>query len=90
MWEINEIKNIKQTLKVKICKILIRPVVTDGCEAWTLTNRDEHLRIFDHRILRKIFGPVQSEDGSWRIRMNYELNELIGNADIVKFIKSKE
>jgi len=29
---------------------------------------------------------VQNADGSWRIRMNYELNELIGNADIVRFI----
>jgi hypothetical protein len=33
--------------------------------------------------------PVQNEDGSWRIRMDYELNELIGNADIVRFIKSR-
>ena len=32
---------------------------------------------------------VQNEDGSWRIRMNYELTELIGNADIVRFIKSR-
>jgi hypothetical protein len=64
--------------------------VTDGYEAWTLTNRDEqHPRIYERRILRKIFGPVQNEDGSWRIRMNYELNELIENADIVRFIKSK-
>jgi hypothetical protein len=39
--------------------------------------------------LRKIFGPVQNEDGSWRIRMNYEQNELIGNADIVRFIQSR-
>jgi len=47
-------------------KGLIRPVVTYGCEAWT--NREEkHLRIFERRILRKIFGPVQNEDGSWRI-----------------------
>jgi hypothetical protein len=37
--------------------------------------------------LRKIFGPVQNEGGSWRIRMNYELIEQIGNADIVRFIK---
>jgi len=41
------------------------------------------------RILRKIFGPVQNEDGSWRIRMNYELNKLIEKADIVRFIKSR-
>jgi hypothetical protein len=38
--------------------------------------------------LRKVFGSVQNEDGFWRIRMNYELNKLIENADIVRFIKS--
>jgi len=69
---------------------MVSILLTYGCEAWTLTNQDEqYLRIFEHRILRKILGPVQNEDGSWRIRMNYELNELIGNADIVRFIKSK-
>jgi len=36
-----------------------------------------------------MFGPVQNEDGSWRFRMNYELNELIEKADIVRFIKSR-
>ena len=56
--------------------------------AWILTSRDEHLRIFERRILRKIFGPVQNEDGSWRIRTNYELNELTENVDIARFIKS--
>jgi hypothetical protein len=45
--------------------------------------------IFERRILRKIFGSVQNEDGSWRIRIYYEINELIGNADIVRFIKSR-
>jgi len=81
---------LNRSSKLKICKSSISPVVIYGCEAWTLTNRDEqHLRILECRILRKIFGPVQNEDGSWRIRMNYELNELIGNADIVRFIKSK-
>jgi len=39
--------------------------------------------------LRKIFDPVQNKDGSWRIGFNYELNELIGNAGIVIFIKSR-
>jgi hypothetical protein len=64
--------------------------VTYGCEAWTLTDRDEqHLRIYERRILRKIFDPVQNEDGFWRIRMNYELNKLIENADIVRYIKRR-
>ena len=64
--------------------------MTYGCEALTLTTRDEqHLRIFERKILRKIFGPVRDKDGSWRIRMNHELNEFIENADIVRFIKSR-
>jgi len=81
---------LNRSSKLKIYKCLIRPVVTYGCETWTLTNRDEqYLRIFESRILRKIFGPVQNEDGSRRIRMNYELNELIENAYIVRFRKSR-
>jgi hypothetical protein len=39
--------------------------------------------------VRKIFDPVQNEDGSWKIRMNYELNELIENANILRFLKSR-
>jgi hypothetical protein len=35
------------------------------------------------------FSPAQNEDGFWRIRMNYELNDIIKNADIVRFVKSK-
>jgi hypothetical protein len=76
--------------KLKIHKSLIRPVVTYGCEAWTLTNRDEqYLRISERRILRKIFGLLQNEDGSRRMRINHELNELIENADILRFIKRR-
>ena len=64
--------------------------MTYECEAFTLTNRDEqYLRILEHRILRKIFGPVQNEDGIRRIRMNYEPNDPIKNADIVRFVKCK-
>ena len=39
----------------------MRPIVTYGREAWTLTNPDEqYLRIFERRILRKIFGTVKN------------------------------
>jgi hypothetical protein len=85
-----KLRALNRNLKLKIYKSSIRPVVTYGCDAWTLTARDEqHLRIFERKILRKIFGPIQDKNGSWRIRMNHELNELIGNADIVRFIKSR-
>jgi len=81
---------LNRSLKLKIYKTLIRPAVTYGCEAWTLTSRNEQqLRIFERKILRKIFGPVPDENGFWRIRKNHELNEIIGNGDIIRFIKSR-
>jgi hypothetical protein len=37
-------------------------VVLYGYEAWFLTLREEHrLRIFENRMLRKIFGPKRHE-----------------------------
>ena len=54
-----------------------------------LVRDEQYLTISECRILRKIFGPVQNEDGFWRIRMNYELNDLMKKADIVRFVKSK-
>jgi hypothetical protein len=69
---------------------LIRPAVTYGCEAWTLTSRNEQqLRIFERKILKKLFGPIQDEKGIWRIRKNHELNDLVGNVGIVRVIKSR-
>jgi hypothetical protein len=32
---------------------------------------------------------ITNEDGLWRIIMNHELNDLIKNADIVRFVKCK-
>jgi len=45
--------------------------------------------MFLEHKLRKMFDPVQDEKGIWRIRKNHELNELIRNTDIVRFIKSR-
>ena len=82
---------LNRSSKLKIYSSLIRPIVTYRCEAWTLKNRDEqYLRIFERRILRKRFGPAQNVDEFWRIRMNYELNNLIKNADIVRFVKKQK
>jgi hypothetical protein len=49
-------------LKVKIYKTIILPVVFYGCETWSLTLREEHrLRVFENRVLRRIFGPKRDE-----------------------------
>jgi hypothetical protein len=40
----------------------ILPVVLYGCEAWSLTLRDERrLRVFENRVLRRVFGPKRDE-----------------------------
>ena len=68
---------------MEIYKMLIRPVVTYGSETWTLTKSDESLlRIFERKILRKIYRPIQEGD-IWRIRNNEELNRSINGEDIV-------
>jgi hypothetical protein len=39
--------------------------------------REEHrLRVFENRVLRKIFGPKREEDGSWRKLHNDELHRI--------------
>jgi hypothetical protein len=49
-----------------------------GCETWSLTLREEHrLRVFENRMLRKIFGPNREEDGSWRKYHNDDILHLI-------------
>jgi hypothetical protein len=49
-------------LNVKIYKTIILPVVLYGCETWYLTLREEHrLRVFENRVLRRIFGPKRDE-----------------------------
>jgi len=60
-------KFLKRNTKIKICKTIIRLVVTYSSQTWTLTAKDENnLCIFERQILRKIFGPV-SIDNIWRI-----------------------
>jgi hypothetical protein len=77
-------------LKIKMYKTVILPVVPYECETWSLTLREEHrLRVLENRVLRKIFGPIRKEDGSWRKLHNDELHNLYYSPNIVKVIKSR-
>ena len=56
-----------KTLKIKIYRTVILPVVLYGCETWSLTLREERrLRVFENRVLKKVFGPKRDEvTGEW-------------------------
>jgi hypothetical protein len=56
----------------------ILAVVLYGCETWSLTLREEHrLRVFENRVLKRIFGPKRDEvTGEWRKLHNEELRDL--------------
>jgi hypothetical protein len=50
---------------------------------------EHRLKIFENRVLKKIFGPEMEEDGSWRKLHNDELHSLYSSPNIVRVIKSR-
>jgi hypothetical protein len=82
---------LSKNVKVKIYKIVILPVVLHGCETWSLTLREEHrLRVFENRVLRKIFGPKRDEvTGEWRKLHNEQLHILYSSPNFIRQIKSR-
>jgi hypothetical protein len=76
-------------LTLTIVFAVFRPVVLYGCETWSLTLREEHrLRVFENRVLRKIFGPKRDEvTGEWRRLRNEELNDLYSSPNIIRVMK---
>jgi hypothetical protein len=51
-----------QNLKIKINRTIILPVVLHGCETSShILGQECKLRVFENRVLRKIFGPKRDE-----------------------------
>jgi hypothetical protein len=82
---------LSRNVKVKIYKTIILPVVLYGCETWSFTLREENrLRVFENRVLRRIFGPKREEvTGEWRKLHNEELHTLYSSPNIIRQIKSR-
>lgn len=79
---------VRYRTKLTIYKTLIRPVVLYGHETWTMLVEDQRaLGVFERKVLRTIYGGVQTEDGRWRTRMNHELHRLLGEPPIVHTAK---
>jgi hypothetical protein len=53
---------LSKSIKIRIYRCIILPVVLCGCETWSLTLREEHkLGVFKMKVLRKILGPKRDE-----------------------------
>ena len=70
---------------------IILPVVFYGCETWSLILREERrLRVFENRVLRRLFGPTRDEvTGELRKLHSEELNDLYSSPNMVRVIKSR-
>ena len=80
---------LSKNLKIKIYRTIILPFVVYGCETWSLTMREEcRLRVFENRMLRRIFGPKMDEViREWRKLHNEEFNDMYPSPNIVRVIK---
>jgi len=53
---------------IKILRTVILPVVSYGCETLSLMlSKENRLRVFKKRVLRKIFRPEGEEITGWKI-----------------------
>jgi hypothetical protein len=82
---------LSRNVKIKIYETIILPVILYVCETLSLTLREGHrLRVFENRVLRRIFGPKRDEvTVGWRKLYNEELHSLYSSPSIVRVIKAR-
>jgi hypothetical protein len=68
------------------------PVVLYGCETWSLTLKEEHeVRVFESRVMRRIFGPKRDEVTGERRRQNNEgVQDLCPSPNIMLVINKND
>jgi hypothetical protein len=82
---------LSKIIKIRISRATILPLVLYGCEAWSLTLREERrVRVFHKRVLRRIFRTKRDEVmGDWRKLHNEELHNLYSWRNIIQMFKSR-
>jgi hypothetical protein len=81
---------LSSRLLSKNLKTVILHMVLYWCETWSLTLREEHtLRVFENRVLRKIFWPKRNEvTREWRKLLNEGLHDFYPFPSVIRVIKS--
>jgi hypothetical protein len=82
---------LSKNTKIKTYRSIILSVVLYGRGTWSLTLREEHrLRVFENRVLRRIFGSKRDEvTEEWSRLHNEELNDLYSSSNIIQVINSR-
>jgi hypothetical protein len=81
---------VSKKSKLKLYWTIIRPIVTYSRETWVLKETIKNkLMVFKRKVLRRTFGPTKERDGTWGIKTNNKLDELIRHKNIINHIKAQ-
>jgi hypothetical protein len=84
--------SLSENININIYRNIILPIVLLGYENWSLTLREGcRLRVFENRVLRRIFWPMWDEvTGKWRKLHNEELNDVYSSPNIILVISNRQ
>jgi hypothetical protein len=82
---------LPKNMNIRIYKTIILPMVLYECETWSLTLREDHrLRVFESRVLRRIYGPKRDDmAGGCRKVHNEKLFNLYSLPSIIRMNRSR-
>jgi hypothetical protein len=79
---------LSKNTKTGVYRTIILPVVLYGRETWS---EEQRLRVFENRVLRRIFGPKRDEaTGEWRRPHNEELYDMYCSLNIIRVCPNPE